>query len=180
MIRLTLSYILRCKHTHSQTKSWRHCFRQQHIKWTLYTAWNFHARCWYWMQLLREIAAVFVCIQRQCHISIYISFSFFFFYTGEWECAVHVLHMRSCGPYVRAWVCVWAWKKERLHSAPDVLLIHRWQRRWNISCQLGEAGLQKLQFSLRVLQRPSCILICLTFIYKERRGDSVHVCICKV
>lgn len=92
------------------------------------------------MWLRRKIAVVFVCV---CLYS--------------WTLLYFCICTRGCCTRCVHTVCVFVCVYERLglHSAPDVLLIHRWQRRWNISCQPREAGLQKLQFSLLVLQRPS-------------------------
>lgn len=63
--------------THKQTKSWRRRL-QQHIKWTLYTAWNFHARCWSCIWMLKEIAAVFavrdIVIILHRHMSVLCTF----------------------------------------------------------------------------------------------------------
>lgn len=80
-------------------------------------------------------------------------------------------------------VCVlvglsFVWKRTRLelHSAPDVLLIRQWQQGWNISCQPEESGLQKLQFSLLVLQRPS-LYFNLAHLHKRREIACVCVCV---
>lgn len=90
------------------------------------------------MWLRRKIAVVFVCLY---------SWTLLYFCICTRGCCTRCVHT------VCVFVCVY--ERLGLHSAPDVLLIHRWQRRWNISCQPREAGLQKLQFSLLVLQRPS-------------------------
>lgn len=134
-------YTHTCKkaHTDTQTKRWRHCFKRQHIKWTLYTAWNFHGRC---RHVIEEENCSCVCV---C-VCLY-SWTLLYFCICTRGCCTRCVHT------VCVFVCVY--ERLGLHSAPDVLLIHRWQRRWNISCQPREAGLQKLQFSLLVLQRPS-------------------------
>lgn len=69
MIWLTLSNTMWCEYTHTckkahtdtQTKRWRHCFKRQHIKWTLYTAWNFHGRCWHVIEE-ENCSCVCVCV----------------------------------------------------------------------------------------------------------------------